>query len=92
MGADSLAENTPKFICPSQKVRDFNEKKKLHRASVVRAQSDPKSMSERINSDLDKSIPFLGEPFSSSDEDSILFLAVTFVFLIGESKEASLSS
>ena len=64
----------------------------LHWASVVRAQSDPNCMSERINSDLDKSIPFFGEPFSSSDEDSILFLAVTFVFLIGESKEASLSS
>ena len=26
-GADSFAENTPKFICPSPKVWDFDEKK-----------------------------------------------------------------
>ena len=26
MGADSSAENTPEFICPSSKVLDFNEK------------------------------------------------------------------
>ena len=38
MGADKSAENTPntpKFICPSTKVWDFDEKR-LHRASVVR--------------------------------------------------------
>ena len=34
-GADSFAENTPKFICPSPKVWDFNEKR-LHWASLVR--------------------------------------------------------
>jgi hypothetical protein len=39
MDADSLVENTSnaqKFICPSPKVWDFNEKG-LHWASVVRA-------------------------------------------------------
>ena len=42
IGADSSAENTPlphnlsvKFVCPSPKVLDFNEKR-LHWASVVR--------------------------------------------------------
>jgi hypothetical protein len=33
MGADSLAENTPnalEFICPSPKVLDFNETKRLY--------------------------------------------------------------
>ena len=38
MGADSLTENTPnapKFISPSPKVWDFNEKRP-HWASVVR--------------------------------------------------------
>ena len=39
MGADKSAENTPKFICPSPNVWDFNEKK-LHRASVVRICDD----------------------------------------------------
>jgi hypothetical protein len=37
MGVESLAENTPnapKFICPSPKVLDFNEKG-LHWGSVV---------------------------------------------------------
>ena len=37
MGADKSAKNTPnapKFICPSPKVWDFDEKR-LHRASVV---------------------------------------------------------
>ena len=34
-GADSFAENAPKFICPSPKVWNFNEKR-LHWASVVR--------------------------------------------------------
>ena len=38
MSADILAENTPntpKYICPSPKVWNFNEKR-LHLASVVR--------------------------------------------------------
>jgi hypothetical protein len=39
MGADSLTENTEnlsaQFVCPSQKVLDFNEKR-LHWGSVVR--------------------------------------------------------
>ena len=35
MGADKSAKNTPKRICPSPKVRDFDEKR-LHWASVVR--------------------------------------------------------
>ena len=35
IGADGSAENTPKFICQSPKVWDFNEKR-LHWASVVR--------------------------------------------------------
>ena len=35
VGADSLAENTPKCICPSPKVWDFNEKR-IHWASLVR--------------------------------------------------------
>ena len=38
MGADKLVENTPntlKFVCPSPKVRDFDEKR-LHWASAVR--------------------------------------------------------
>ena len=39
IGADSLAENTPEFICqfvcPSPKDLGFNEKR-FHRASVVR--------------------------------------------------------
>ena len=42
MGADSLAENTPnapKFICPSPKVWDFDEKR-LHWASVIRGIND----------------------------------------------------
>ena len=34
MGSDSLAENTPKFVCPSPKVWYFNEKR-LHWVSVV---------------------------------------------------------
>ena len=39
MGADSSAENTPKaskYICPSPKVLDFNEKRP-HWASIVSA-------------------------------------------------------
>ena len=35
VGADKSARNTPKFICPSSKVWDFDEKR-LHWASVVR--------------------------------------------------------
>ena len=38
LGVDKSAENTPnapKFICPSPKVWDFNDKR-LHCASVVR--------------------------------------------------------
>ena len=37
MGADKLAKNTqnaPKFICPNQKVWDFDEKR-FHLATVV---------------------------------------------------------
>jgi hypothetical protein len=31
MGADKSAKNTPKFICPSPKVWDFDEKRRIGR-------------------------------------------------------------
>ena len=40
MGADELAENTPKFVCPCPKISDFDEKR-LHWASVIREVMDP---------------------------------------------------
>ena len=48
MGVDSLAENSPndpKFICPSPKVLDFNDKR-LHWAFVVSDWSDNKNSAD----------------------------------------------
>ena len=46
MGADKSAENTPnapKFVCPSPKVWNFDEKR-LHWASVVRVPEHAKKL------------------------------------------------
>ena len=58
MGADKLAENTPNtpkyiahFVCSSQKVCDFHEKR-LHRASVVRVSEVVKHPSTELCCDF----------------------------------------